>query len=260
MIVTDDGNNNPVGLLFAGSSSHTIANRIDLVLAKFGVTIDGAAVTPVTDVAVTEVSAPASVVQGDDVSVDVTVRNVGNQNVGSVNVTLEDLTADVPIGTQTVASLAAGASTTLTYSWNTTGASLGSHTLEGSHDLADDDADDDINNNAATTAVTVNEPPPPGGGGVTVGGIDPNSMQAGTSIGVTITGTGFADGADVTFENGSGPTPTASNVVFNVDDGTITATVTVKGGGRRGDRVWDVRVTNVGGSSEVLVAGFTVTR
>ena len=31
----------PVGLLFAGSSSMTVANPIDAVLARFGVTIDG---------------------------------------------------------------------------------------------------------------------------------------------------------------------------------------------------------------------------
>jgi predicted phage tail protein len=41
LIVTDDENNNPVGLLFAGSSTLTIANKIDLVLDHFGVTIDG---------------------------------------------------------------------------------------------------------------------------------------------------------------------------------------------------------------------------
>jgi hypothetical protein len=40
-IVTDDDNANPVGLLFAGSSTHTIACRIDLVLGAFDVTIDG---------------------------------------------------------------------------------------------------------------------------------------------------------------------------------------------------------------------------
>lgn len=99
-------------------------------------------------------------------------------------------------------------------------------------------------------------PPPPTPGGVSVTSIVPNSMTAGTSISVTITGTGFADGANVTFENGSGPAPTASNVV--VVDGTITATVTVKNGGRRGDRLWDVRVTNTDNSSDVLPGGFTV--
>lgn len=41
VIVTDDDNANPVGLLFAGSSTHTIACRIDLVLDQFGVTVDG---------------------------------------------------------------------------------------------------------------------------------------------------------------------------------------------------------------------------
>lgn len=40
LIVTEDGNN-PVGLLFAGGSTRTIANRIDPVLERFGVTIDG---------------------------------------------------------------------------------------------------------------------------------------------------------------------------------------------------------------------------
>ncbi|MFC1895973.1 PKD domain-containing protein [Thermodesulfobacteriota bacterium] len=40
LIVTDDSNKNPVGLLFAGSETDTLANRIDLVLARFGVTID----------------------------------------------------------------------------------------------------------------------------------------------------------------------------------------------------------------------------
>lgn len=37
----------PVGLLFAGSSSHTIANPIDLVLARFNMTVDGTPQGPV---------------------------------------------------------------------------------------------------------------------------------------------------------------------------------------------------------------------
>jgi hypothetical protein len=40
LIVTDDENKNPVGLLFAGSDTTTFANPIDLVLNRFGVTID----------------------------------------------------------------------------------------------------------------------------------------------------------------------------------------------------------------------------
>ncbi len=41
LIVTNDEYCNPVGLLFAGSSTITVANPIDLVLSAFGVTIDG---------------------------------------------------------------------------------------------------------------------------------------------------------------------------------------------------------------------------
>ncbi len=40
LIVTDDSNKNPVGLLFAGSSERTIANPIHYVLDRFNVTID----------------------------------------------------------------------------------------------------------------------------------------------------------------------------------------------------------------------------
>ena len=254
LIVTEDPNNNPVGLLFAGSSTTTIANRIDLVLARFNVTVDDTPPppeAPLTDVSVTSVSAPASVMQGDVVSVDVTVQNVGNQDVGSFDVTLKDLTDNVKIGTETVASLAAGAATTLTYSWTVPAdATVGEHTLEGRHNLVDDDNTNDF----ATTTVTVNEPT----AGVTVMSINPNTMQAGTTVDVTIIGSGFATGADVTFENASGPTPTASNVVV-VDANTITATVTVKSGGPPRNRVWDVRVTNPDGSSGVLMDGFGFT-
>ena len=41
LIVTDDGNRDPVGLLFAGGGRRTIANPIDAVLETFKVTIDG---------------------------------------------------------------------------------------------------------------------------------------------------------------------------------------------------------------------------
>jgi hypothetical protein len=43
LLVTDDVNDNPVGLLFAGNGSGTlaVANPIDLVLTHFGVTVDG---------------------------------------------------------------------------------------------------------------------------------------------------------------------------------------------------------------------------
>ncbi len=93
--------------------------------------------------------------------------------------------------------------------------------------------------------------------GVTVSGISPATMSAGSTVGVVISGSGFVGGATVSFENGSGPAPTASSVVV-ADANTITATVSVSGTGPKGSRVWDVRVTSPGGASGVLVNGFTV--
>lgn len=92
------------------------------------------------------------------------------------------------------------------------------------------------------------------GGSVTVASIDPSSTWVGTMVDVTIKGSNFAPGMAVGFENGSGPAPVASNVTV-LDSSTISATVSVKRGGRANDPVWDVRV-----GSAVLVNGFTVLR
>ena len=158
LIVTDNDAKNPVALLFAGSSTETIANRIDLVLQYFGVSVDGSTPpppTPVTDLAITSVSAPASVTQGASVNVAVTIRNAGNQPVsGNIDVTLQDVTDGVTIGVQSVPAPPAGQSTTQTFSWNTAASSLGSHTLTASHSLTDDN----LSNNQASTTVTVNSP------------------------------------------------------------------------------------------------------
>lgn len=169
LIVTDDANKHPVALLFAGSETSTIANRIDLVLSEFDVAIDGGTPpppTPLTDIGVTGLSAPVSITQGSTADVAVTVRNVGNQNVGSdIVVTLADATAGTTIGTQTVAGgLAPGAARTLGFSWNTTGVATGSHTLTASHDVIDENAA----NNSVTTTSVVNAP----GAGLHVGDLD----------------------------------------------------------------------------------------
>jgi len=155
LIVTDDGNKNPVGLLFAGNSSETFANPIDLVLDYFGVTIDnGASAAPFTDLAMTQVSAPSSAIVGGMVNVNVSVQNTGNQDVTTgFNIDLKDQTYTEVIGTQTVSSLAAGASTTLSFTWDTSAASLGDHALEGSHDLTDDDN----TNDTARTLVSIDK-------------------------------------------------------------------------------------------------------
>jgi len=177
LIVTDDLNLNPVGLLFAGSETQTIANRIDLVLNHFGVRIDaGDAPPPVDllDVAIQGVSGPGSVTVGNTANIVVTIRNAGSENVASsFDVTLTDATGNVVIGTQSVAALDAGAMTTRTYAWNTTGASIGAHTLTAQHNFADENAA----NNQASSVVTVN----PQSTGMHIGNLTAIPSNDGTS-------------------------------------------------------------------------------
>ena len=163
LVVTDDGYNHPVGLLFAGSSTHTLANPIDAVLSRFNVTIDDRAPLPpdpVTDIAVTNVSGPASAVQGEGVGVAVTISNVGNQPVTEafdVTLTDDDTDGGAIIGTRTVdGGLGVGSFTVLTFDWNTESVSLGNHTLTATHDFPDDPY---TGNNSNSTTVTVTEPP-----------------------------------------------------------------------------------------------------
>ena len=78
-------------------------------------------------------------------------------------------------------------------------------------------------------------------GNVSISEISPKTIKSGQSMNVTITGSGFAPGIAVGFENGSGPAPTIRNVNV-VNATTITATVSVKNGGPKGQRYWDLRV------------------
>ncbi|ELR66464.1 hypothetical protein C942_04162 [Photobacterium marinum] len=157
-----DMSNHPVGLLFAGSNTHTFANPIGPVLKHFDVTIDSTPpepVTPVTDLAITSVVAnPTSVTQGDTVTVDVTVTNTGNQKVeGDISVVLTDTddTTSIEIGTEIISGgLSAGAATTLTFFWDTADCSLVDHTLSAVHNLTDDVS----SNDTSSTTVAVNEP------------------------------------------------------------------------------------------------------
>jgi hypothetical protein len=89
--------------------------------------------------------------------------------------------------------------------------------------------------------------------GVTIQSITPNFTFQGTVLnGVTIKGSGFTTGIAVGFENGSGQAPVPSDVNV-VDPTTITLTVSVKAGGPRRERLWDVRV-----GSAVLQKSFAV--
>jgi hypothetical protein len=100
------------------------------------------------------------------------------------------------------------------------------------------------------------DPPP---APLTVTSIAPSEIQSGSSIAVVIRGSGFAPDAAVSFENGQGPRPAASNVQ-RVDATEIRADVSVSGGGPPRDRPWDVRVTNPDGASADLPGGLTVRR
>src|SRR5207245_11764654 len=167
-----------------GSSTQAIGNRIDLVLTTFGVPVDGGAPppppAPVTDVAVTSVTAPAAFTQGATVNVGVTVKNVGNQPVGAFDVTLQEAPDGAPFAPQTITALAAGAATTLTFSWSTTSTtSIGSHTLTASHNLT---PDDNATNNQASTTVTVNSPSTI----VHIGNLDARTSRSGSQWSATV--------------------------------------------------------------------------
>jgi PKD repeat protein len=114
--------------------------------------------------------------------------------------------------------------------------------------------DDDGAADESSQGITVNETST-----VVVSSITPNSTQAGASVNVTISGSGFQSGTIVTFENGTGPAPSAMVISVSVDGTQIAATVSTKAGGPPRQRVWDVRVTNPDGSTDALPGGFTIT-
>ena len=248
LIVTTDGNNYPVGLLFAGSSTRTLANQIGLVLTKFGVTIDDsepvADTTPPALFSATVDNSSLVLVYDEQLdpnsvpaSGDFSIGTGGDaQSVTAAGVSGTDVTLTLSPG------VASGDAVTVSYS-------AGANPIQ---DTAGNDAA-----NLVDESVTNNTAPP--AAGVNVTSIAPNTMQSGTMIDVTISGSGFAAGAEVTFENGSGPSPTTSLVDVGDANTTITGTVTAKSGGPGRNRVWDVRITNPDGSSGVLVDGFTVT-
>jgi hypothetical protein len=188
LIVTHDEANTPVALLFAGSDTNTIANRIDLVLNHFGVTVDSRQDTPVTDIALTDVAAPSSVVAGELLDAEVSVENVGTEPVTSDiyvtlrsdNATPDNESDDISIQTQSIGSLGAGEIVSLTFSWDTSGADPGNHTLTASHDLGDDDA----SNNSADGVITVLTPATD----LAVAAIStPSSIEQGETGEVTVT-------------------------------------------------------------------------
>lgn len=103
---------------------------------------------------------------------------------------------------------------------------------------------------AARTVQVLGEEDP--GANVVVGSLIPATIQAGQSVQVTISGEGFDSSLPVSFENGSGPAPVVSDVYVESGN-TIHAVVTVRSGGPRRVRTWDLRV-----GSAVLPGALTV--
>ena len=100
LLVTDNADLNPVGLLFAGNSDGTfaIANRIDLVLERFGVTVDGEAPPPPTTGLIGGTVTNASggtAIAGATISLD-TGQSTTTDDNGSYTIT------DVPTGDRSV--------------------------------------------------------------------------------------------------------------------------------------------------------------
>lgn len=81
----------------------------------------------------------------------------------------------------------------------------------------------------------------PPSGGETITSLDPNTVPKDSITPITITGSGFAPGVTVLFENGSGKAPVVSDVNV-VNDGQIDAMVTTRKGGNNSDPIWDLRV------------------
>ena len=141
---------------------------------------------PAKDVAVTEVDVPAGpVTQGDQVSVTVTVENLGTNAASSVSVTLLD-TLDMKLADEhTVASIAVGDSSDVTLSWDTSSASAGDHTLKAAAILEGDENNGNDSLDAATP-ITVKARPAKDVA-VTAISLPPGPVDGGSIVDVEVT-------------------------------------------------------------------------
>jgi hypothetical protein len=87
---------------------------------------------------------------------------------------------------------------------------------------------------------------------VTIASVSPSTIAPGTTTVLTITGGGFTAGMAVGVENGTGPAPIVRSITF-VNSTTYRMTVSVKSGGGKQARYWDVRV-----GSAVLPRGLKI--
>lgn len=108
----------------------------------------------------------------------------------------------------------------------------------------------------AATAIptrTLTESAPP----LNILSITPNNAAANMIVNLTLTGTGFQNGAVVAFEGGQGIPPQVMETQV-VNDSTIVVTVNTAIEAGVSTQIWNVRVTNPNNSSVVLGDAFTV--
>ncbi len=106
---------------------------------------------PVHDVAVTAVDSPLEVYLGDLATVIATVENQGTYGE-TTTVSLSDVTDGTLAGSQQI-SLNAGATSTVSFDWDTAGATAGDHLLEVTTSQVDGETDTADNSMTATTTI-----------------------------------------------------------------------------------------------------------
>lgn len=109
---------------------------------------------PLHDVAVTGLTAPATAITGQTMSITARVANLGTYDEEPFNVTFTDNSPAVVGGSPIAVPLQAGNSTSLTFAWTPT--SPGSHMLSAAADLT---GDQNPGNNSATATVAVSDVP-----------------------------------------------------------------------------------------------------
>lgn len=92
---------------------------------------------------------------------------------------------------------------------------------------------------------------------LTIVDIEPNNADADTTVTMTIAGSGFVNGAVVTFEGGQGVASEVTAVQV-LNHTTMRVTVNVRADPSFGTQTWDVRVTNPDSSTTILTDAFTV--
>lgn len=227
-------NPNPVGLLFAGNQdgSMAIANPIEAVLDRFGVSIDDGGDAPPPAATGTIVGQVTSQADGAPIE-GATVSVVGTGQSDATDASGAYLIADVAEGDHTVIASASGFE-------------------DGSQAVT-------VTAEATSTADFALAPVPPDPA-MSLSSIDPNTMAAGTTETVVVFGANIPQGSQLSFEGGSGPAPTASfETVLSTNDALVAA-VTAGKGGPKGTRTWDAVVTAPDGARAVLPGAFRVVK